>query len=168
VEIITYFASEWHVIWGAPVTFITAAVLLMAAAYAAASWRFGGVMDSQRAQIEFLQKRLDAIPGGADSERKKAIRAQISLFMNRAERLMERYVQGPEDLSEPNDAVLQWRTELMSYVDKNLDDSYKARIFSDSGLISGQPTSISGDRLGRWVYLNYRAIRLQQIVKEFS
>ena len=57
-----------------------------------------------------------------------------------------------------------WRDDMVSFAEGNLDEAHKALLWSNTGILIGEPTLAEG-RLGRWRWLTYRAIRLQEIIK---
>lgn len=166
MDIVEYFAKEWHVIGQAPSTFFIAAVLIAMMTYTAASWRFGGVMDALREQTVLLQKRLDAIPGGADSERRKQIRTALGEFLVQGSTL-KRAFESDSPLDAIVEKVVNWRVAMTAYFESQLDSSYTSRLFDDAGILTGQP-ALSEDRLGRWRWVNHRSIRLQEFIREFA
>lgn len=165
MEIVQYFAKEWAVIAAAPVTFIIAALLLMGLAYTAASWRFGGIIQSQRAQIELLDRKLSSVPGGADFERRKAIIEAIGKFLQRGNDLMascRRYERPP-----PETDVEAWLDDLLGYIEANLGGAYVARV---NDWASTPPGYMGQHRAHDALYnsIRVRVYHLQEFLKELA
>lgn len=165
MEIVTYFAKEWHVIGRAPATFAIALILVAMAAYTAASWRFGGVMDALREQTVLLQKRLDAIPGGADSERRKLVRDALGGFLQRGTALMTEckdYKNPP-----PEEAAEEWFTKLIGYLESELGSAYVARVNDGGSAPVGYMTQhVEHDKIYNGIRV--RVFHLQEFLKEMS
>lgn len=126
MEIVEYFIKEWQVIVQAPVTFIVAALLLAGAAYAASSWRYAGIIEKQRAEIAFLERKVAESPGGVDHENRKTIMNRLGEFLTQGNKLMaesRKYDQPP-----PTAAAYSWYDELESYLRTNLAPAYVDRV----------------------------------------
>ena len=165
MEFVTYFAKEWAVIGHAPATFAIAALLIAGAVYAAASWRFGGIIESQRAQIELLDRKLSAHPGGVDFEKRKAIVEALGGFLARGTALMgaaKEYEQ-PAPLESAN----AWFKELCDYLEAELGAAYVARV-NDGGSApigySGGPAEHNNVYNG----VRVRVFHLQEFLKELA
>lgn len=61
-------------------------------------------------------------------------------------------------------AVDDWSARATLFAEHNLDGAHRALLWSDAGILSGEPT-IDEERKGRWRWIHYRAIRLQEIIK---
>ena len=165
MEILDYFSREWHVIGQAPATFLIALALVSMAAYTAASWRFGGVMDALREQTVLLQKRLDAVPGGADSERRRQVRDALGEFLQRGTALMSEckdYEKPP-----PEEAAEEWFTKLIGYLESELGTAYVARV-NDGGSapVGYMSQHVEHDKLYNGIRV--RVFHLQEFLKELS
>ncbi len=165
MDLVAYFAKEWNVIWDAPATFIIGALLLLGAAYTAASWRFGGIIESQRAQIELLDRKLSAHPGGVDFEKRKVIVDALGGFLARGTALMvaaKEYEQ-PAPLGLAN----AWLKELCDYLEAELGAAYVARV-NDGG---SAPVGYSGgpaEHNNVYNVVRVRVFHLQEFLKEMA
>jgi hypothetical protein len=64
MDLIANLSNEWHVISGAPVSFLSACFLVGSVIFGVTKWILSGVINTKQARIELLQARLDAIPTG--------------------------------------------------------------------------------------------------------
>ena len=165
MEIVQYFAREWAVIGHAPVTFIIGALLLMAAAYAASSWRFGGIIESQRAQIDLLARKVDALPDGKTSVKRRAITDTLGAFLARGSALMTsaRNHTDPPPVGEAD----KWLNELVHYLERELGTAYVARV-NDGG---SAPVGYGGsypDHDNVYNGVRIRVFHLQEFLKELA
>lgn len=166
MEIIHYFEKEWAVLSGAPVTFLVALLLVCAAAYAAASWRFGSIIESQRAQIELLDRKVSAEPGGADFKRRLQLADALATFYEEGERLRN---ECRKEVVVDRTRAEGWAQKTGEYLESNLGKSYQARFCSNVGT---QPVVQLGSapdenkRIGEW--LTARLSKLEQIMSELS
>lgn len=113
------------------------------------------------------QERLLAVSAATD---RKRIRERFGALIEQVEILKQaaRIASNQDHLEGLIRDTEAWREELMAFIGESLDASYRARILSDAGILSGEPTGLGDPLLGRWRWLNYRSIRLQEIAKEFS
>lgn len=69
--------------------------------------------------------------------------------------------------SEPLEQVVerlnQWNSDAHTFADSSLDGANRALLWSDTGIVCGVP-SLTEERKGYWLWMNYRAIRIQQII----
>lgn len=61
-------------------------------------------------------------------------------------------------------AVDDWRNRTVAFADESLDGAHRALLWSDTGIVCGMP-ALPEERLGRWRWITYRAIRLQKIIE---
>ena len=60
--------------------------------------------------------------------------------------------------------VEEWLVRANDFADNTLNGAQRALLWSDAGILCGEP-AMEEDRKGRWRWINYRAIRLQQIIQ---
>ena len=61
-------------------------------------------------------------------------------------------------------AVDDWRKRAAKFADIDLDGANRALLWSDAGIVCSIP-NLPEDRSGRWLWITYRAIRLQKIIE---
>lgn len=164
--IIEYFAGEWHVIGQAPATFLIATVLVAGLVYAAASWRFGGIIESQRAQIELLARKVEAQPGGAGAEKRRAIINSLGEYLSRGTALMTaaRNFDKPPPLDEAN----RWVNELADYLEANLGAAYVARVNDGGSAPVGYADQRHREHNDVYNGVRVRVYHLQEFLKELA
>jgi hypothetical protein len=62
----------------------------------------------------------------------------------------------------------RWAHEVEDYLQTDLGPGYVQRFRSSAGMIHGQPTEISGERVGYWNGVYERSTRLQQFSAEIA
>ncbi len=149
----------------APATFLIAALLAMGAAYAAASWRFGGIIETQQAQIALLERKIAAVPGGVDHEKRKATMDALGKFLSDGNAIMGNCRQ--RDRPPPKDEAEIWLRELTDFLQENLGTAYVARV-NDGG--SAPVGFMSQYREHDTIYnaIRVRVYHLQEFLKEMS
>jgi len=166
-ELLSYIGKEWGVIGQAPLTFITLVLLSIAAAYFAASWRFGGIIASQQGEIKLLERKLATVPGGTDHERNKAYRESLGVYLRECEGLQERTI--AKDTQPLIDEANEWSGRVSAFLEGTLGTDYLARFSNDAGL-SGQTilgAGITTEQRSLWEWLNRRSERLHEFIREF-
>jgi hypothetical protein len=58
MNIVEFFGKEWNVIWGAPVTFVAASVLIAGLVYGVARWAFQSRLDSLKERIALKEDQI--------------------------------------------------------------------------------------------------------------
>lgn len=72
MDLLKIIKDEWAVISTTPITFLTLAVLMFAAAYFVARWRYTAIVDQVKASKEALSERLHLRSEQTESYREKA------------------------------------------------------------------------------------------------
>jgi hypothetical protein len=96
---------------------------------------------------------------------RREIQETLGRFIAEADYLKARFA-GNEDLVEVVvQAQLKWMKDVVAFFDAKLAPAYKVRLLSDTGIIAGE-ISIPEERLRHWRWMNYRAIRLHELLSE--
>ncbi len=166
MEVIKYFGSEWHVIGQAPATFAIALVLLASLVYAAASWRFGGIIETQQAKIALLETKLEGAPIAENAEKRRSLREQLARFLAEGESLDGR--SRTEDVAIIEPLVESWATTIRDWLTANLDESYAQQFLSAAGLPSVMVTGqLTDEQRKISLWMHYRNVRLQEFIQSF-
>jgi hypothetical protein len=91
------------------------------------------------------------------------IRKQLGTFIDTGQTVLSRIT----NLQDPGyaNAANEWAQNVETYLKETLDESYIARFRSDAGILAGQP-ALDQERIGYWLGVRNRIIRLQQFSAE--
>lgn len=163
--IVTYFANEWAIISGAPASFLIGATLVAGAAYAAASWRFGGVIATQQAKIDLLETRLENAPTAENASRRRKIREDLGQLLSEGLEFQRKFAQTPPEATEAE--AQEWLDRVGAYLETELDSSYVARM-CDTSVVPPAYTALRGDQVKLWSGVRSKVFHLQQFIRELS
>lgn len=115
------------------------------------------VAEEQRLEIEKLQADQDTAAKVLER------RNTLGIMLHNANEIAKLY-----HTEKPLDEIVTmadgWRDNMVNFADGNLDEAHKALLWSNTGILIGEPT-LPTDRMGRWRWLTYRAVRLQEIIR---
>ena len=98
-----------------------------------------------------------------EAERRAQVREGLGQLLHRANGLALAYTDGVIPLEGIITEAGDWRQDAIDFSNANLDAAHRAMLWSDTGIVMGQP-ALPDDRIGRWLWISYRAFRLQQII----
>lgn len=153
--ILVWYASG-NVAWGGIVTVLLVA-LIGFCVFAAKLYTLPAAMASERT-AEFA----DLLAKKAPDEAIKRKREGLGSMLAEANGLARAFC-SEHPLDELIAAVNNWHLRATEFADESLDTAERSILWSDAGIICGEPT-INEERKDRWRWINYRAIRLQQII----
>ncbi len=113
--------------------------------------------EEQRVEIEKLQAEQENAAKALER------RNTLGMLLHNANEIASLY-RTDKPLEEIIPIADAWRDEMVSFAEGNLDEAHKALLWSNTGILIGEPTLVQG-RMGRWRWITYRAVRLQEIIK---
>ena len=121
-------------------------------------FKLPAVMEAeQQQQIDTLQAERET------AETAKYRRETLGILLHNANAIANLY-RTDKPLSDIIVMADQWRVSADEFAQNYLDEAHKALLWSDAGILSGEP-DIPHAQAGRWRWMTYRAIRIQEIIK---
>ena len=121
-------------------------------------FKLPAVMEAeQQQQIENLQAEKET------AETIKYRRETLGTLLHNANQIAKMYLTD-QPLSETIEIAQQWKNEAGEFAQSYLDEAHKALLWSDAGITIGSP-HLPQAHEGRRLWMTYRAIRIQEIIK---
>lgn len=152
---LVWYASG-NVAWGGIVTVFLIA-LIGFCVFAAKLFTLPAAMASER-----IAELADLLADRANEDAVKRKREVLGIMLAEANGLARAFC-AEHPIDELIAAVTDWHSRATEFADKSLDTAERSILWSDAGIICGEPNLIE-ERKDRWRWINYRAIRLQQII----
>lgn len=117
-------------------------------------------------EIAALQKQVSN-EAALGEDRKKEIRRALTGFLSEAGHLQaECRIQ---DREVPQAEKREWLNRVVAYLNANLDESYSARLISDSIADSMRPAgNLTGEQVSNWRWFRTRMMWLNRFIQEFT
>lgn len=110
------------------------------------------------------QEEIDRLQEAQETAEKAAERRKIlGIMLHNANAISSLY-RSDTPLDDIVGMADSWLSEMNQFAEANLDEAHQALLWSNTGILIGEP-SLPQDRIGRWRWITYRAIRLQEIIK---
>jgi hypothetical protein len=125
---------------------------------------FGGIAVAALSGARILWAQVKV---GDAADRRQDLRAELAILIAEAEQLKEA-VRALEPLADVDPSATDWYQRTTTFVRVRLGEAFAARLLTDPLIRGGEPFGLPSAHLGRWRWLNYRVLRLQEFASELA
>lgn len=125
---------------------------------------FGGIAVAALSGARILWARV-LISDAAD--RRTDVRVELAVFIAEAEQIKAALC-AQEPIAEIDPETSDWHQRVTAFVRSHLGEAFAVRLLADPDIRGGEPFGLPNQHLGRWRWVNYRVLRLQEFARELA